>query len=144
MENALSLQEPFTALKENIPGDTKKQGAQVDLGEGDELGVIADERDDGAGEEGPDDGDGRKEDRREQRAFLEALADELEVAGAVGLCAQRVEARGQALDGGVACDVCGHGCERHGAKLCLAEVAHGEHAGHRQRVLQEKGHHERN
>lgn len=61
------------------------------------------------------------------------------LACAIGLAAEGVEAGGEALNDGETGNVGGHGSERDGAQLGLAEVADREHAGDGEGVLEKKG-----
>lgn len=74
MKDALGLEEPLAALKDNETGDANQHGAEVSLSQVDKQLVLANEGDKGFTEKRPEKGHRCEKDGSKERAFLEILA----------------------------------------------------------------------
>lgn len=101
------MREALPAFEEDEAGDAEDHDAEIEGGETCGLGIGDELPEDGLREE-PEDGDGDAEDEEEAGHALELEANERPVTGAVGLGAECVEGRGEALEGGEAGDGRGH------------------------------------
>ncbi|KAG7151207.1 hypothetical protein HYQ46_013026 [Verticillium longisporum] len=137
LEEALRLHEALAALEADEGGAAKDEDAQILANEARRLGLG-----DHEGQHGvrvvPQHGDGDEREQQEEDHALQLQADEVAVAGAVGLGAERVERGGEALEGRVAGDGRRHGGEADGAELEAADAADGEDGHDVDRVLQHK------
>lgn len=110
LKQTLRLHEPLAALKD----DKSRYAKQIDFEIGAcELGgaVFGDHEGEEFGGVGPKNDEGQEEEEEEGDHALDLEADEVFVAGAVGLGAEGVEGGCEALEGGGAGDVGSHRCD---------------------------------
>jgi hypothetical protein len=120
-------------LEHDAGGEVREREARVGGGGGGDGGVLAERDEDGADVE-PEQRDGQRGEEEQQHGALEGEGEEVVVAGAEGLRAERLEPGREAEEHAVARDVGEPDGERAAGEVQRAQAAEAEHGHQRAQV----------